>query len=879
MKNLEVRRFLKKAISIGLTISMVGCMTACGAKEPAQSTVITEENKGDVLATALSQQVSSEGNAEKAGKEETVYVMADAAGTVNEVIVSDWLKNPDKAEVLTDATDLADVKNVKGYEDYTQGEDGTLTWNAEGSDIYYQGTSKKELPVNVKVSYKLDGKEISPEELAGKSGKVTIRFDYENNAMETAKIGDKDEEITVPFAMISGMILSDEKFHNIEISNGRVISEGNNSIVVGVAFPGLRESLDIDEIKENLESEEEKEKADEIHIPDYVEVTADATDFALDMTMTMAMSDVLDSVNLTDSIDLTEMNDSMDELQDGSNQLKDGTTELKDGTEELVEGTYDLKDGTSELVDGVDELKDGTTELRNGTNDLKNGTAKLKDGADELNHKSAELDSGAKKLNDGASDLKKGSEDLKGGTEKLSKGTGDLKTGAAQLKEGVTKLKAMLGSGLNSVGTGIDSIMDGFTRENGLLAGAQQLEDTTAQFDTLLNEYLTRQVYKNAVAGGKINALIQTLEAAQKDAAKNQAAAEAALQSAEAERDRAKAAIDATYNASEIEVTSSTKVLVATALDGEYETKTSTQTIMGTDAAAVQSAVDAYTKAQEKVAQLKEEAAGAEAVVKTLSENRAELEQSLAYLNGKAGIGANSDEISDTSYIVVLKQASRGIASGAKALNTGINEVYKGISSLAQGMTGMSAALNDEKEGLPALVNGADRLAQGASDADDGAKLLDAGTQKLKKGSDTLKDGTAELKKGTSKLIDGTEKIKNGAVDLDDGAGKLQKGAIELDDGVVELKDGAHQLDDGASDLKDGAEKLDDGAGELKDGMFEFDEEGIEKLTSILGDDVQDVIDRLDAVRAAGKEYNTFTKLADGTDGKVKFIYKTDSIK
>ena len=167
-------------------------------------------------------------------KEQTVYVNADQNGNVEKVIVSNWLKNTDKESTLEDNSELNDITNVKGEESYTQGSNGKLVWAADGNDIYYQGETSKELPVSVKMTYFLDGREISAADLAGKSGKVKIRIDYTNN--------EKDGDVYVPFMVIFGMVLN-EDFTNIKVTNGKVISNGNNNMVVGTALPGLKESL------------------------------------------------------------------------------------------------------------------------------------------------------------------------------------------------------------------------------------------------------------------------------------------------------------------------------------------------------------------------------------------------------------------------------------------------------------------------------------------------------------------------------------------------------------------------------------------------------------------------------------------------------------
>ena len=160
---------------------------------------------------------------EEAGKEETVYIFADQNGNAEQTIVSEWLKNPERKDRLCDVSDLKEIENVKGDETFEQN-GSVLDWKADGNDIYYQGTTSKEAPVTEKITYYLDVKEISAKELAGKSGTVTIRFDYSNHQ--------KEGDVYVPFLVISGMVL-DSRCSNIQVTNGKVISNGEKQIVVG----------------------------------------------------------------------------------------------------------------------------------------------------------------------------------------------------------------------------------------------------------------------------------------------------------------------------------------------------------------------------------------------------------------------------------------------------------------------------------------------------------------------------------------------------------------------------------------------------------------------------------------------------------------------
>ena len=152
-------------------------------------------------------------------KDETVFITADPSGNKKEITVSNWLKNAGSQASLKDQSDLSEIENVKGDETFTA-DDSQLTWKTDGEDIYYTGNSQKDAPVSVSFTYYLDGKKMSPEQLKGKSGKLKIRIDYQNNSKQKVKINGKDETIYSPFLMMTGMILPNENFGNVVIDNG-----------------------------------------------------------------------------------------------------------------------------------------------------------------------------------------------------------------------------------------------------------------------------------------------------------------------------------------------------------------------------------------------------------------------------------------------------------------------------------------------------------------------------------------------------------------------------------------------------------------------------------------------------------------------------------
>jgi len=345
---------------------------------------------------SVSDDEKADENTDENTKDEMVYVLSDANGAIKKVIVSDWLRNGKGDATLDDVSSLKDIENVAGDETFTQN-GNSLIWSADGGDIKYQGTTDAKPPVTVSVSYQLDGKDISADDIAGKSGRVTIRFDYENEQYEMKQIGGKDTKIYVPFVMLTGFMMDNESISNVEVSNGRMMNDGDRTYVMGFAVPGLKEDLGIadgeklsdsldvsDEIKEKIDDKVDKAE-DDIDLPEYVEVSFDATDFKLDTTVTLASNSMFGNFDF-DGIDgLDDLGDDMDELTSAMNKLIDGSSDLYDGLQTLL-------DRSGELVDGIDELAAALPDVYK----LETGSAELADGLDEISSNSSTLVSGAR---------------------------------------------------------------------------------------------------------------------------------------------------------------------------------------------------------------------------------------------------------------------------------------------------------------------------------------------------------------------------------------------------------------------------------------------------------------------------------------------------
>lgn len=388
MNHMDINK--RRKYIVGGATAMAVAIASCGVGMYGSRSVVLNDSEvymADTVAGADTQMIASSTDADLVDtlssnvnveekdvyKDETVYVFADANGNTNNILVNEKLKNADGSATLTDKTDLKDIVNVKGDETFTQDGD-TITWDANGNDICYQGTSDKALPVDVKVTYYLDGKEITPDQLAGQSGKVKIRFDYTNNATVKKDVNGKEETITVPFIAVTGMMLGDN-FTNVTVENGKAMSEGDSNIVVGYAMPGMQDSLGIDDA----------DLTQDITFPDYFEMTADVTDFSMDMTVTMLVNG--SAMNLAGDIDMSSLDDMVDSLTDASAQL--------------VDGSGQLSEGMNTLLSKMGEFSTGVTKLQNGLNSLANGSSTLAAGVSTINTSAQSISAGINALNSG----------------------------------------------------------------------------------------------------------------------------------------------------------------------------------------------------------------------------------------------------------------------------------------------------------------------------------------------------------------------------------------------------------------------------------------------------------------------------------------------
>lgn len=309
-------------------------------------------------------------NGDSKDKIETTYAIMDSDGKLRKTIVSEQLANNKKEKILNDISNLKNIENTSGNEKFTQ-DGNNLKWNAGGNKIQYKGNATSELPVDVKVSYYLEGQQKKANEIAGKSGNITIRFDYDVKKEEVAN----GKTYKHPYTMASGLILDNAHFSDVKVSGGKAVDNGNQTIAFGVAFPSMNENLGIDRSKMN--------------IPSFVEISAYTDKFEIAGTYTIALSGLFNDIDTTEVSGATEK---IQELKNGLNLLSDSSNKLLKGADDLSAGATEFDKGMAAFVLGVNKLQDGSGQLTTGMDELSKGLMALSANSSQINDGVAKLE-------------------------------------------------------------------------------------------------------------------------------------------------------------------------------------------------------------------------------------------------------------------------------------------------------------------------------------------------------------------------------------------------------------------------------------------------------------------------------------------------------
>jgi len=841
MKNREYRVLVTLALMASLVVGNIAGTSvnvqAADNKDKSTETKKTSETKTSSSATPA--------------KDETVYVKVDDAGNQKDVTVSDQLKNISSLGTIDDVSDLKDIKNVKGDETFSEN-NGKLVWQGDKKDICYQGTTTKKIPVGMKVTYELDGKKVSADDLEGKSGHLKIHYEYQNTSADSGKY--------TPFLMATGLLMDGEKFSNVTVDNGKVISDGDRDIVIGMGLPQLKEQLT------SVSS-----KVDDLDIPDSFTVEADVTDYEKVEAVTVATNEVFNEVG-TDKFDsLDELKDSMTELQDASNKLVSGSGELKDGLDTLLSSS-----GT--LVSGIDQLASGGNTLASGTGSLVSGANTLNAGLQTASSKvSGTLLPGVKALDLGVSQMQ----------SKLA-----AKDALPKLTTGVATLDAALNTG------------NAAEDQPSLVAAAASV-DAGVQKAAPGANVLSQKV---AGSGTIAKSLNKAIKGTAKETENIKIKAKAAKEAVEAASGKTKQEV--TINSDNVDVSDvvGTATGVATGTATGAATGTAEVSYDGgtQNAAAIATLQTALTEVEGNSAATEaiqnainslqgEQKVSGDATMSDATINDATMSDAIIE-NANVGTGkatvSTTMEVTDPKLqkaldsLTELMEMTDGVyndfysetgllfnmAKVDNLLNSSTSVGNQKVPSAVETASAVNEGLKELKAGTPALAAGINQVAAGATELNEGVNGKDGLVSQVNSGVIQLKSGTAQLLAG----VDGTNGLASGLGQLAAGSSQLASGASQLNSGAGTLSTGLNTLQSSTGALVSGVERLDSGAAELNSGMIQFNEEGIEKLVSVFDGDVDSLLDKANELLDASKEYKNFSGIADGMDGSVKFIFVSD---
>ena len=590
-------------------------------------------------------------------KDETVYSKLDNEGNNYKTIVSTHIENKENAELINDISDLLNIKNTSSDATYTQ--DGNkFVWNANKSDIYYQGETSKELPIECKIKYELDGKEVSSNEIAGKSGKVKVTVQYTNKEERTVDINGKKVKMYVPFVVVVGTIIENENARNIEVSSGKVIDDGTKSVVVGMAMPGLQESLGLSK--------------NDVEIPSDVEITMDATNFETSSIISYVTPKVLEEDDLKIFDKLDDVYSQVNTLQKSMNQIQDGANTLADGTTELANGANTLKDGVTTAYNGAQTI---SSEVAKSTQSLKNDKTEALDNAtlETIKKQAAE----SSKLTETQKTQIKAQAQT---SSVLTEAQKAQITAQAKAKAVLTETqKAQITAQAKQSAVLTQAQKDAITTQ-----AKQSAVLTQAQKDTI-----TAQAKQSAVLTEKQKAAI--ISNAQKSYTTQLTETEKALIIATAQSTATQTAVTTALTTAQ---NTATQTAVTTALTTAQNTATTTAVATALETAQQIATQTAVTTALETAQQIATQTAVTTALTTAQSTATTTAMQTSTTVARQVG-----NQAKKTFTNQVVSQMST-LGNGLKELTSGLSQLNEGASTLANGTTQVNEGANTLAEGI-----------------------------------------------------------------------------------------------------------------------------------------------------------------------------------
>lgn len=396
-------------------------------------------------------------------KDETVYTNAKSNGEQYQTIVTDHLINEEDEKLLKDMTNLLNIENTSGDEKFTQ--DGeSLVWEADSNDIYYKGETNQELPVKLNIKYELDGKEISSDEIAGKSGKVKITISFENKEEHEVQINGKTEKMYTPFVVATGTYINNDNNKNIEVTNGKAIDDGSKTMVVGLTFPGMQESLNIDK--------------DTLEIPTSIEITMETTNFEMNNIINYTTPKLIEDSELDIFSKLDDIYSKVETLQSASKQIENGAKTLSDGTTTYVEKSEEFNQALNKFSNGVSSANTSYSNIDTGIKNLNAQVPDLTLGTKSLSDNLGAVNNGVKTMSDMLDGSQESMNNLKNGAQNISEGLTGLSTAMKTIDytEQINKINSQIDTNQKMITT-----LNSTTEQLNKVLEDTTLSETTAQ--------------------------------------------------------------------------------------------------------------------------------------------------------------------------------------------------------------------------------------------------------------------------------------------------------------------------------------------------------------------------------------------------------------
>ena len=694
---MKVKQILKMTGSVALSAVLAATTTM-------PVTVFAEDNNN-------SSKSSTETSSSSKGTEktETVYSVLNGDGSVSDIVVSSWLHNDGGIKNLKEKLNLTDVKNVK-TDETPEDSNGVYTWNSDSNDLYYQGNATDKLPVSVKITYELDGQEMSESDLAGKSGHLTIKIHMTNENSETKEINGKNV-IIHPLFVAGGLVtLDNDHVSNVSCDQGKIVSDGSSQMLVFAAVPGLKETLD---------SADLSKVSDELSVGDDVTIDCDVTDYE-SLSMMMGMSNEMDMDEVLDEAgSIDELTSGMNDLMSADDQLLDGSKQLEEGTQQLITQSEPLtssSDSIRVLSNGALTLNDGATRLQAALGQYTGGVSQLNAGVDAL----YAIPQGAAQISSAI-------------TTSTDEEHPSLLAGIASLQAGITKFKNTIDGTMTS--TDISAMMQSMGTANTILESMS----TTLTNDLKVVKGLKDTLDKKLSSIGDLTSTTNTIKSSASQINDAMTASIVALTQAEASLPDGDAKTAVANSLETLKTQAGTLTIAFNTLDTTFSSLSGlSDTLNGAISQLTQLQSD-VTTAQTALGQLSGIVSSSKGSVEKLLGMQSSIDATCdkfiagttALTDGVTKLNAGVQDLEQKSQAGIdqVKAATSTLSSNNAALNEGMASLQSGTQTIAN----QSGSFNEMADGLDTLKSAFETLHDGAKQLADGQQQFkDEGLSQLK---------------------------------------------------------------------------------------------------------------------------------------------------